>query len=119
MDRTQQLRRKEVRAKAESTGVSLTLRGLSHIRCLRSLLAFGDLELYLITFLQAFIALRADSAVMNKNIRPIRAADKAVTLSVVEPLYGSFQTFHESPHFPHVLKGAKDAPAVIGCILRP
>jgi hypothetical protein len=119
MDGTQELRCKMVRAKAETTEVSLALRGLRHIRCLRPLLAFGDLELYLITFLQAFIAFGADGAVVNKNIRSICAADKTVSLSVVEPLYGSFQTFHESPHFPHVLKGAKDVPAVIGCILRP
>lgn len=91
--------------------MSLAPLGLSDIRCLRTFLAFGDLELYLITFLQAFIALRTDGAVMNKNIRPIRAADKTVALSVVEPLDGSFQTFHvKAPTFRTSSRGPRTCP---------
>jgi hypothetical protein len=65
-----------------------------HVRCLRTFLSLGDLELYLITLLQAFVSLGADCTVMNKYIRSIIAADEPVSFGVVKPLDGSFQTFH-------------------------
>jgi hypothetical protein len=85
------------------------LSGLSYVGGLRAFLTFGDFELHLVAFLQAFISFRGNRAVVNENIRAIRASDKPVAFGVIEPLYGSFQTFHESPRFPHALIwGPKD-----------
>jgi hypothetical protein len=83
------------------------LGSLGYVRGLRSFLAFGDFELYLITFLQAFVALRSDRAVMNKYVWPICSSDEPVSLCIVEPLDGSFQTFHEPPSFCTSLMGGK------------
>ena len=56
---------------------------------------------------------------MNKYIRSIGATDEPVSLGVIEPLDGSFQTFHEGPSFCTSFDGGpKDVPALlIGCIL--
>lgn len=59
---------------------------------MRTFLPLDDLKLYLIAFLQAFIPLSADRAVVNKNIGTILPPDKAEPFCIVEPLYGSFQT---------------------------
>src|SRR5579862_4007067 len=77
----------------------MTLGGFGYVRSLRPLLTFSDLELYRVSFLQALVALRGDCAVVNKYIRAIRAPDEPISLSVIEPLYGSFQTFHVPPAF--------------------
>src|SRR5690242_21589300 len=87
------------------------LRRLHDVCRLRTFLALGDLELYLISFLQALITLRIDRTVMNKDIRSIRAPDEAVPRRVIEPLYGSFQAFHE-PLYLHLDSGREDVPAV-------
>jgi len=51
---------------------------------------------------------------VNKDIRSIRAPDESVSLGVIEPLDGSFQTFHVPPLSPQALeRGVKDEPAVI------
>jgi len=75
---------------------------LDDVRRLRTLLALGDLKLYLVPFLQTLITLRTDGAVMNKYIRPIRASNEAVTLGIIEPFHCAFQSFHE-PLFLHAL----------------
>src|SRR5579864_2986256 len=66
---------------------------------LRAFLALGDLELNLIAFLQALVALGGDRAVVHKHIGPIRATNEPVSFRVIEPLYGSFHTFHKEPLF--------------------
>ena len=72
---------------------------LGNVGGLRSFLTLGDLKLHLVAFLQAFVPLRTDRAVMYKNIRAIRAANEPVTFRVIEPLHGSFQAFHVPPAF--------------------
>src|ERR1700691_1534004 len=62
-----------------------------------SLLSFGDFDLHRVTFLQAFVSLRSDGAVMYKNVGPIRAPDEPVAFCVIEPLDRAFQTFHVPP----------------------
>jgi len=55
--------------------------------------AFGsldDVELNLVTLFEAFVALALDGAVMNEDVSPAVAAEEAVTLCVVEPLYRAF-----------------------------
>ena len=57
---------------------------------LRTLCPLDDVELDLIALFEALIALALDRAVMNEDVRPAVAAEEAVTLCVVEPLYGAF-----------------------------
>src|SRR5882672_8220392 len=91
-------------AENHPTTVSL-LGALADVGGLRSFLTFGDLELNGISLLQALVAFGGDRAVVNKNIRAVRAPDKAIPFCVIEPLDGSFQTFHVTPLFLHVLLG--------------
>ena len=82
--------------------LGLDLRSFRNVSGLRTLLSLGDLELYLITFLQAFVAFRSNCAVVYKDIGAIVPSDEAVSLSIVKPFYGTFQSFHVRP-FGHVL----------------
>jgi len=63
----------------------------------------GDLEFYLITLLQAFVTFGSYRAVMHENIGATITSNKAVTLSIIEPLHRTFQTFHLTPprHVPY------------------
>src|SRR5690348_4080321 len=92
------------------------LRVLSDVCRLRAFLSLGDLELYLVTLLQAFVALGRNRAVMNEPIRSILAADEPLTLGVIEPPPGTFHTIHFPasktgtlcddaflPRFPHLI----------------
>ena len=47
------------------------LLGFHYVRSLRAFLTLSDFELDLIAFLQTLVALRGDSAVVHKHIRPI------------------------------------------------
>jgi hypothetical protein len=72
--------------------------GLADVGRLRSFLALSNLELYFVAFLQAFVSFRRNGAVVHKNIRAaIVASNKAISLSVVKPLYRTSQTFHLRP----------------------
>jgi len=84
---------------------SLSLRSLGDVGGLRSFLAFADFEFDCVAFLQALVAFGGDGAVVDEDVRSIRAPDEAVTLGVIEPLDGSFQTFHVIPRFLHVPDG--------------
>jgi len=83
--------------------VGLLRSSLGYVRRLRAFLALGDLELHRVAFLQALVSLRGNCAVVNKYVRSIRAPNEPVPFCVIEPLYGSFHTFHVTPRFPHVL----------------
>src|SRR4029077_17534290 len=85
---------------------------LRNVSRLRPLLAFADLELHRIAFLQALVALGSDCAVMYKNVGTICAPDESVALGVIEPLDGAFQTFHVPPLSARLSDGGpKDVPA--------
>ena len=73
--------------------------GLGNVRCLRSFLTLSDFEFHWVTFLQALVSLGSNCAVVNKYVRAIRASDEPVSFGVIEPLDGSFQTFHVPPSF--------------------
>jgi hypothetical protein len=75
----------------------------NHIGRLRALLTFSDFELHRVAFLQALVAFGCYGAVVNENIRPIRASDEAIAFGIIEPLDGPFQTIHVRPRFPRVL----------------
>ncbi len=54
--------------------------------------AFGalyDVELYLITLFEALVPLALDGAVMDEDIGTLVAAEEAVPLCIVKPLYRS------------------------------
>ena len=94
------------------TGRLATSSNLAYVRRLRSFLTLGDFELHLVTFLQALVSFRTDRAVVNKNIRAICTPDEPVAFRVIEPLNGSFQTFHVPPAFcTPFCGGLKDVPA--------
>ena len=84
---------------------------LGNVCRLWSLLSFGDFELHRVAFLQAFVALGGDGAVMYKNVGTIRAPDEPVAFCVIEPLDGAFQTFHVPPLSARPSRGAPDVPA--------
>ncbi len=53
-------------------------------------LALNDIELDIVSFFQAFVAVKLNRAVMNKNIWSIIAANEAIAFCVVEPLHFAF-----------------------------
>jgi hypothetical protein len=55
-----------------------------------------DVEFHLISFFEALVALALNGAVVNEDVGPALAAEKAVTFCVVEPLYGAFILCHWS-----------------------
>ena len=99
-------------------GACSVLLSFNYVRCLRALLALGDFELNLITFLKTLVTLSGDRAVVHKHVWSIGTTDKPVP--IVKPLHYAFHPIHEIAPFLHVLKwGPKDMPAVFGCILEP
>lgn len=63
---------------------------------LGALTPLDDVKFNLITLFEALIALALDRAVMDEHVRPAIAAEEAVALRVVEPLYGAFIMCHWS-----------------------
>jgi hypothetical protein len=57
---------------------------------LRTFAALNNVEFNLIAFFETLIALALDGAVMNEDVGSALAAEKAVTFSIVEQLYGAF-----------------------------
>src|SRR6266481_1149516 len=57
---------------------------------LGTLAALDDVEFNLITLFEALVALALDGAVVNEDVRPAVAAEEAIALCVVKPLYGAF-----------------------------
>jgi hypothetical protein len=70
-----------------------------YVRGLRTFLAFGNFELYLVSFLKALVTLCGDRAVVHKHIWSICATDEPVPFCVVEPLHYAFHPIHEMPLF--------------------
>jgi hypothetical protein len=62
---------------------------------LRAFLALHDVKLDLVAFLQALVAIDLNGAVMHEHVRSVIAANKAVTLRVVEPLHFAFELSHK------------------------
>src|SRR5438552_18685485 len=74
-------------------GVALVPAGASagdlHVFRLGSLLALGDVELDLLTFVQAAVAATGDRTEVHEHALPTPARDDAVTLVAVERLHGA------------------------------
>ena len=64
---------------------------------LRPFLTLGDFELYLVILLEAFVAFGGNSAIVNKYVGTIGAADEPIAFCVVKPLHRAFQTIHLPP----------------------
>ena len=77
---------------AESDAVRLHL---SDTFGLGTFLPLRDFEFYFVTLLKAFVAIRLDGAVVNKNIRAIVSANESEALCVVEPLHFTFNSRHD------------------------
>jgi hypothetical protein len=60
-----------------------------NVLSLPALWTFGHIELHRLPFLQALETARLNSGEMHEDIFAILTADKAITLSVIEPLYYS------------------------------
>ena len=56
--------------------------------------ALDNVELYLIAFFEALIAVPLDGAVVNKDVWSAIATEKAIPLCVIEPLYDAFILCH-------------------------
>ena len=67
---------------------------LAYIGRLRPFLSLDDLEFNCVAFLQAFITVTGDGAVVDENVRPTVASQKAVPFRVIEPLHRAFDSFH-------------------------
>src|SRR5262249_14389618 len=67
------------------------LSGLQSLHVLRlpALGAFHDVELYLLTFLQAAESARLDGGEMHEDIFAILTADESIALGIVKPLHCS------------------------------
>jgi len=63
---------------------------------LGTLAPLDDVELNFITLFEALIALALDGTVMYEYVCPALAAEEAVPLCVIEPLYGAFILCHWS-----------------------
>ncbi len=85
------------------------------VRGLRAFLSLHDFKIYSVAFLQAFVALRGDGAVVNEHIRPIVSSNEAISFSVVKPLNRTFQAFTYSPR-PGVPAGTQSQ---FSAIVRP
>jgi hypothetical protein len=91
------------------------LLGLDDVSCLRTLLAFHDLEFDRVAFLQALVALATDGAVMHENIRPIVTTNKPETFRIVEPFYGSSKSHFRLPPG-RALQHPSGRDAVLNCV---
>ena len=81
-------RHKNARSRLPVTGILSHLDSLD-VLCLPALGAFGHVELHGLAFLQAAEAAGLDRREMHKYVFAILAADKAIALGVVKPLYCS------------------------------
>lgn len=65
-----------------------------NVFCLRPFLALHDFKLNVIAFLQAFVAVRLDGAVVDEHIGAVFPTDEAETLCVIEPFDFAFNSRH-------------------------
>src|SRR6185312_1258927 len=65
-----------------------------HLIGLGTLCALDDVELHFVAFLQGFISVQLDRAVVNEHIGTIGPAKESISLGIVEPLYFAFKLRH-------------------------
>ena len=69
---------------------SVRLLRLVDVLSLGAFLSLHNFKLDVITFLKAFVTVRLDGAIVNKNIRAVIPADEAEALCIVKPLHFTF-----------------------------
>jgi hypothetical protein len=82
-------------SKEESLPDSRDLFASNNLVRLRALLALDNVELDIIAFLEAFIAINLDGTVMDEDIRSVVPPDETISLCVIEPLNLAFMLSHE------------------------
>ena len=85
------------------------LSGVLHpgdVLSLRTFVSLHNLKLDVVAFLKAFVAIRINGAVVNKNIWTIVPADEAETFGVVKPFHFTFNS-----HVPYSMGQAHDLAA--------
>ena len=66
------------------------LAGSQYVGCLGPFLPLDDLELDGVTFCEAFISVRCNCTVVNKNVRSTVVPNKPKTLGIVKPFNSPF-----------------------------
>ena len=80
-------------------GVMRPLINGDHIFSLQAFLALDDGELNFLTVLQRLMAIAADGTIVDENVLPAFATDKAKAFAVVEPLDSACFSFSQSFSF--------------------
>ena len=83
--------------------LSLTSFYLAHndnISCLRTLRTFGNLELYLIAFIEGFESISLNGGEVNEDIISIISGNESKALLLIKPFYTTFGHYNSPPfHF--------------------
>jgi hypothetical protein len=66
----------------------------SNLIGLWALLTLHDVKFDIVTFLQAFISIDLDGAVVDEDVRSVVPSDKTIALCVIEPLDLAFVLSH-------------------------
>jgi hypothetical protein len=77
---------------AEGSGYLLAA---CNLICLRPFLTLNDVKLNVIAFLQAFVSIDLDRAVVDEDVGAVISSDKSISLRVVKPLHFTFMLSHE------------------------
>lgn len=56
-----------------------------HLVRLRAFLSLDNIELHLVAFLQTFVPIDLDGAVVHENVRSVVPSDESVPFRIVEP----------------------------------
>lgn len=76
------------------------------------LLALNDVKFDFVAFLQTFVTIDLNCAVVNEDIRSVISSYKAVTLRIVEPLHLTLILSHEPyPSLKQITVGDRHQPA--------
>lgn len=68
-----------------------------HIGCLGTLGALGNIELYLISFIEGFETVFFNGGEMYEDISSVISGDKPITLLLVEPFHTTFGHYNSPP----------------------
>ena len=89
-------RRDPAELTAEGAGYLLAA---CNLICLRPFLTLNDVKLNVIAFLQAFVSIDLDRAVVDEDVGAVISSDKSISLRVVKPLDFAFVLRHELATF--------------------
>ena len=70
-----------------------------NIGCLRTLRTFGNLELYLIAFIERFKSLSLNGGEVNEDIISIVSGNEPIALLLIKPFHFTFGHYNSPPFF--------------------